>query len=508
MGNKHISVKMPTGYDEQHLRKKIESYINTKNYTYVIENKSLDARKKSNIYWEMRLLVTSDAIDISVPNTKPELIIPYKKRNEKVVIVGSGPAGFFAAFVLQQAGFSTTILERGADVEKRTLGIEAFEKSGIFNPISNYAFGEGGAGTFSDGKLTSRSKRISAEKKFILSSYVKAGAPKEIEYMTHPHLGSDNLKKIVKNLRQQFEDIGGTVLFETTMIDIKVKNGIVSQIETNKGSIDANHFLIAPGHSAYDTYRLLINQGVGFHTKNFAIGSRMEHHQELINVAQWGVKSLPGLKAAEYRLTSKGDGKHQVYSFCMCPGGVVVPATAVADANIVNGMSQYLRNNNFANAACVATININNILEKEVSALETLEWMENLEKSFYTFSQGYKAPICSIRDFINKKPSNRKFHTSYPMGTIQAPLWEMLPAKVENALRFGLKDFGRRIKGFDTGNIMGLESKTSAPIQVDRDKNGLCVGFDNLFVIGEGSGYAGGIISSAADGVKAAMCII
>ena len=508
MGNKHISVKMPTGYDEQHLRKKIEGYINSKDFTYVIENKSLDARKKSNIYWEMRLLVTSDAIDISVSNTKPELIIPYKKRNKKAVVVGSGPAGFFAAYVLQQAGFSTTILERGADVIKRTSGIETFERSGIFDPISNYAFGEGGAGTFSDGKLTSRSKRISAEKKFILSSYVKAGAPKEIEYMTHPHLGSDNLKKIVKNLRQQFIDIGGTVLFETTMTDIKVKNGKVCQIETNNGTFDANHFFIASGHSAYDTYRLLINKGVKFHTKNFAIGSRMEHHQELINTAQWGVKSLPGVKAAEYRLTSKGDGKHQVYSFCMCPGGVIVPATAVADANIVNGMSQYLRNNNYANAACVATVNINNILKKEVSALETLEWMESLENSFYTFSKGYKAPICSIRDFINKKPSNRKFHTSYPMGITQAPLWEMLPSEVENALRFGLRDFKRKIKGFDTGNIMGLESKTSAPIQVDRDETGRCIGFDNLFVIGEGSGYAGGIISSAADGVKAAMNII
>ena len=508
MGNKYISVKMPSDYDEQHLRKKIEGYINTKDFTYIIENKSLDARKKSNIYWEMRLLVTSDAIDISMADTKPELIIPHKKRKEKVVVVGSGPAGFFAAFILQQAGFSTTIIERGADVEKRTLGIEAFEKSGIFNPISNYAFGEGGAGTFSDGKLTSRSKRISLEKKFILSSYVKAGAPKEIEYMTHPHLGSDNLKKIVVNLRQQFQEIGGTVLFETTMTDIKVKNGNVSHIETNNGSVEADYVFVASGHSSYDTYRLLIANGVGFHTKNFAIGSRMEHHQELINAAQWGVKSLPGVKAAEYRLTSKGDGKHNVYSFCMCPGGVVVPATAVADANIVNGMSQYLRNKNYANAAVVATININDILKKEVSALETLDWMENLERSFYEFSNSYKAPICSIRDFINKKPSSRKFRTSYPMGVTRAPLWEMLPPQVENALRFGLKDFGRRIRGFDTGNIMGLESKTSAPIQVDRDKTGLCVGFDNLFVIGEGSGYAGGIISSAADGVKAAMSII
>ena len=508
MGNKHISVKMPTGYDDDLIRKKIERYINTKDFTYVIENKSLDARNKSNIHWQMRLLVTSDAIVESIEISKPDLVIPYKKQNKKVVVAGSGPAGFFAAFVLQQAGFSTTLIERGTDVKKRTIGIAEFESTGIFNPISNYAFGEGGAGTFSDGKLTSRSKRISAEKKFILASYVKAGAPEEIEYMTHPHLGSDNLKIIVENLRNQFEDIGGTILFETTMTDITVKNNRVTQIETNKGNIDADYFLIAPGHSAYDTYRMLMKHGVGFHTKNFAIGSRMEHHQEVINVAQWGKKSLPGVKAAEYRLTSKGAGRQQVYSFCMCPGGVIVPATAVEQANIVNGMSRYLRNDNFANAACVATLNLGNLLNREVSASETLDWMEKLEHSFYEFSNGYKAPMCSIQDFINKKNTGGISQTSYPMGIIQAPLWELLPNGIENAMRQGLKDFIRKMKGFETGNIMGLESKTSAPIQVDRDKEGRCTGFENLYVIGEGSGYAGGIISSAADGVKAAMSIL
>ncbi len=508
MGNKHISVKMPTGYDDDLVRKKIKSYINTKDFTYVIENKSLDARNKNNIYWQIRLLVSSDAISESEIISKPDLVIPYKKREKKVVVVGSGPAGFFAAFILQQAGFSTTLIERGTDVKKRTIGIAEFESTGIFNPISNYAFGEGGAGTFSDGKLTSRSKRITAEKKFILASYVKAGAPEEIEYMTHPHLGSDNLKIIVENLRQQFIDIGGNVLFETTMIDITVKNNRVTQIETNKGNIDADYFLIAPGHSSYDTYRLLMKHGVGFHTKNFAIGSRMEHHQEVINVAQWGKISLPGVKAAEYRLTSKGAGRQQVYSFCMCPGGVIVPATAVEQANIVNGMSRYLRNDNFANAACVATVNLGNLLNREVSASETLDWMEKLEHSFYEFSNGYKAPMCSIQDFINKRITGGISQTSYPMGIIQAPLWELLPNGIENAMRQGLKDFIRKMKGFETGNIMGLESKTSAPIQVDRDKEGRCTGFENLYVIGEGSGYAGGIISSAADGVKSAMQIV
>jgi|FLOH01.1.fsa_nt_gi uncharacterized protein len=508
MGNKHISLKMPTGYNNDLIREKVERYLKTKDFSYSIENKSLDARNKNNIYWEMRLLVSSDAISESLPDIQPELYIPYKKREKSVVVVGSGPAGFFAAFTLQKAGFSTTIIERGTDVKKRTEGIESFESTGIFDPISNYAFGEGGAGTFSDGKLTSRSKRISLEKKFILSSYIKAGAPEEIEYMTHPHVGSDNLKLIVENLRKQFIDIGGTVLFETTMTEMVVKNNIVSKIKTSKGDIDADYFMIAPGHSAYDTFRLLMSHGVPFHTKNFALGSRMEHLQEVINIAQWGIKSLPGVKAAEYRLTSKGDGRQQVYSFCMCPGGIIVPATAVAEGNIVNGMSKYLRNNKFANAACVATANISNMHKREVSALEALDWMEGIENRFYEFSKGYKAPICSIQDFINKKITNGNTNTSYPLGVIEAPLWELLPQDIEISMRAGLKDFIRKMKGFETGNIMGLESKTSSPIQVDREKNGRCVGFENLYVIGEGGGYAGGIISCAADGVRSAMDII
>ena len=506
MGYKHISIKIPLGYDEVFLKKKISHKSGLKDFTYAIESKSLDARNKSNIHWQMRVLVSSDKLKGDDLLT-PELNIIHKKRDEKVIVVGSGPAGFFAAFVLQQAGFSTTIIERGTDVKKRTKGILDFESTGIFNPVSNYAFGEGGAGTFSDGKLTSRSKRISAEKRFILSSYIKAGAPAEIEYMTHPHLGSDNLKLIVENLRKQFVDLGGTVHFETTMTDIHIKSGRVVGIDTNKGSFDANHFFIAPGHSAYDTYRLLIKKEVGFHTKNFAIGSRMEHNQEIINIAQWGTPSLPGVKAAEYRLTAKGKDNQQVYSFCMCPGGVIVPATAIKQANIVNGMSRYLRNENYANAALVVSFNPDKMIKPGVSALETLDWMETLEHSFFEFSNQYKAPYCSIQDFIRGKLTQSFETSSYPLGIEQAPLWEMLPNETAVSMRAGLKNFIKKMNGFGTGNILGLESKTSAPIQVDRDKEGKCIGFDNLYVIGEGSGYAGGIISSAADGVKIAMGI-
>jgi uncharacterized FAD-dependent dehydrogenase len=505
MGYKQISLRLPAGYDEAFLKKLIRRKTGLTDFSYTIENKSLDARDKRDIRWQIRVLVFSKKISGDEKPAKELLNIPFKKRDEKVVVAGSGPAGFFAAFVLQQAGFNVTIIERGSEVNKRARGIARFESTGIFDPVSNYAFGEGGAGTFSDGKLTSRSKRISAEKQFILSSYIAAGAPAEIEYMTHPHLGSDNLKRIVVNLRKRFVELGGTFLFETVMTDISVKSGKVTAVDTNKGLMDTDHLLVAPGHSAYDTYRMLIKRGVGFHPKNFAIGSRMEHRQEIINIAQWGVPALPGVKAAEYRLTSKGDGHQHVYSFCMCPGGVIVPATPVKEANIVNGMSRYQRDEQYANAALAASFNPEKMIRPGVDALEILDWMEKLENSFYRFSQGYKAPYCSIQDFIRGKLTRSYETSSYPMGIGQAPLWEMLPAGTATAMRAGLKDFIRKMKGFATGNIIGLESKTSAPIQVDRDKSGKCAGFDNLYVIGEGSGYAGGIVSSAADGIKVAL---
>ena len=435
------------------------------------------------------------------------LEIPYKKSNRTALVVGSGPAGFFAAYTLQKGGIKTTLIERGTPVDKRSREIELFETGSGFFPKSNYAFGEGGAGTFSDGKLTSRSKRISRERQFILNSYVNAGAPEEIRYLSHPHLGTDKLKVIVKNLRKMFRELGGEMVFETQMTGLHIKNGRVTGIKTEKGDLEADFVVLATGHSAFETFRMLMQNGVKFHIKNFALGSRMEHPQELINKAQWGVAQLKGVKAAEYRLTSPGSGGHPVYSFCMCPGGKIVPATAYADTNIVNGMSRYQRDGQFANAAIVAGLNLNSLLQREVLAAEALDWLEKLERSFYGFS-GYRAPFCSIQSFLKGKIISGSTETSYPMGLAEAPLWEMLPPEISNAIRKGLRDFSHKIRGFETGNLLGLESKTSAPIQADREKNGLCTGFQNLYIAGEGSGYAGGIISSAADGIKAAMDIL
>ena len=508
MGFKTISIQLPTDYTTDLLREKISKQLQTKNFSFHIENKSLDARNRSNIFWLVQVVIQSDEIKGGEETQNEVLEIPYKNRKEQIVVVGSGPAGFFAAFVLQKAGFKVTIIERGSEVTKRNKSIQTFERTGVFDAQNNYAFGEGGAGTFSDGKLTSRSKRISLEKKFILSSYIEAGAPEEIAYMTHPHLGTDNLRKIVHKLRLSFEALGGRMLFETMLEDVIIKNSKVSEVITSRENLPADALFIAPGHSAHETYRMLIRRGIQFRTKNFAIGSRMEHPQEIINKAQWGRVKLPGVKAAEYRLSSPADGKHHVFSFCMCPGGIVVPAAAYENTNIVNGMSFYRRNGEFANAACVAGIHPDELAGKIVSPLDALDNLHRLEEKFYQFSNGYSAPAVSIPDFLKQQNRNNNLKSSYPLGVQSAPLWELLPKTVVKSMQAGLSDFIRKKKGFETGNLLGLESKTSSPIQVIREKNGLCEGFENLYMIGEGSGYAGGIISSAADGIKAAMGLV
>ena len=509
MNYKELSLKLPTDYSENELRTVISKKLRLTDFSFEILKKSLDARKKGNIHWLLRVRIFSDSLKGEKFIPQKGLSVSYKKRKEKVVVIGSGPAGMFSALLLQKAGFKVTIIERGAELGSREKRIALFEQTGIFDANANYSFGEGGAGTFSDGKLTSRSKRISKERAFIMDAYIKAGAPVEIKYLAHPHLGSDNLRLIVKNLRTRFLNDGGRIEFESLVDNLVVENGLVQSVQTADEEYLSDYVIAASGHSSYETYRMLMRHGVGFRVKNYALGARIEHRQELINEAMWGVTSLNGVKAAEYRLTANIDGFLPVYTFCMCPGGTIVPATSYKDTNIVNGMSNYSRDGKFANSACVAGVNLEKLLGRAISAEEALSWTEDLERSFYI--DGYSAPACSIKDFMERSSSPSVpsvSDSSYPLGLKEAPLWELLPTAVSDSLRQGLKIFIHKLKGFDAGVILGLESKTSAPIQVLRGPGGLCNGFSNLFVSGEGSGYAGGIISSASDGIKAAMEII
>ncbi len=502
-----IQIQLPTDYSEEQLLKKIKQQVRTSEFEYTIDKKSLDARNKRRIHWLITVLVKSDAIKDGDEYYEEELQIPKLNTQKSVLVVGSGPAGFFSAYALQKAGFAVTLIEQGKKVRDRHKDILDFENTGNLVESSNYGFGEGGAGTFSDGKLTSRTKSISLEKQFIFDEYVKAGAPEEIKYLAHPHIGSDILRPVVTNLRKKFEDLGGKYLFSTKLLDITKSGREISIADTSAGKIEADYFVIAPGHSSYETYKMLIKNGVLFRTKGFAIGSRAEHRQEVINQAQWGIKQLKGMKAAEYRLASKNK-QGSAFTFCMCPGGMVVPAATHAGMNIVNGMSNYKRNSPYANAAVVASINFNEIEGREVEALEALDMLAKLENSFFEFTNNYSAPAILISDFIRAKSSGRLNDSSYPLGLKSAPLHEMLPKNVVENMRLGLLDFSRKMRGYEEGMLLGLESKTSSPIQVIKDDAGNVAGIDNLFICGEGSGYAGGIMSSAADGIKTAMKII
>ncbi len=505
MGYRSIQLKLPSDYSKEDIKTAIRKKLGVKDFSFLTEKKSLDARKKDNIHWLLNIVVSSPLFKGEDKRSAAELEIPYKQRKERVVVAGSGPAGFFAAYVLQRSGFKVTILERGSEVDKRSVAIDLLEAAGEFSSENNYAFGEGGAGTFSDGKLTSRSKHISAERQFFLSEYVDAGAPEEILYMAHPHVGTDKLKIVVPNLRKKFTSAGGQILFNTLLEDIVIKGNKVVAVIAGSEELKADHVLIATGHSAYDTYRMLIGRGVQFHTKNFAIGHRIEHKQELINLAQWGRTQLPGVKAAEYRLATKTVSGYGVYSFCMCPGGYVVPSAAFESKSVVNGMSYYARDGEYANSGIVAGVNPEMITGRKCTALEILDWMDVMEEKFYAFADGLSVPATRVSDYLNQKPTSTDLSGSYSRGLIPAKLSDMVPEIVSKGIAEGLKDFSRKLRGFDQGVLMGLESKTSSPLQVERESNGRCTGFENLYCIGEGSGFAGGIVSSAADGIKCAM---
>ena len=310
-------------------------------------------------------------------------------------------------------------------------------------------------------------------------------------------------------MRQDFCNLGGKILFKTMFEGFCTKKGKVFAVVSDQGEIETDYLIVASGQAAFETYRMMIKNGVNFRTKNFAIGYRIEHKQAIINQAQWGCEELPGLKAAEYRLTFKGDSGFPVYSFCMCPGGVIVPSGAYENTSVVNGMSMYARSGKFANGGIVAGVHPDHLLGATATPLEALSCLEMHEQNFFEFSDGYEVPYCSIRDFIKQRmPMDDMPETSYPLGLKPAALWNLLPREISRSIRKGLQNFSKKINNFKDGTIMGLESKTSSPIQVIRKKNALCEGFDNLFMVGEGSGFAGGIVSSAADGIKAAMAIV
>ena len=509
MGYAEITLKLSTDYSEKLLKKLIAKEICNENFSFHIIRRSLDARNKRDIHFLTKVGVTAS----DLPGKEPEiekLVIPDRRGiGKKVVVTGCGPTGIFASLVLQQAGFQVTIIEKGCEVAERNERIERFEKTGVFDSLGGYCFGEGGAGTFSDGKLTSRTKSITLEKNFIFDEFIKAGAPEEIAYETYPHIGSDNLKKIIPALISKFRSFGGEVLFGSEVSEIhKSGEKIISVGIAGKhsGIIEGDFFIFANGHSSFKLYRLLISSGVLFTPKPFAIGFRVEHIQEELNYSMWRKRSLPGVKAAEYHLTADCDPGH-AFTFCMCPGGRIVQSAPDEISSVVNGMSNFARDGKFANSAVVTPFSLEELAKKEISAGAALDLLEKMEHDFFNYKKSFDLPAARISDIIRGKETSTLPETSFSFGISAADMRTFFPESVYARLKTGLSIFCKKLSCFENGTAMGLESKTSAPVKCLRNDDFTAAPFTNLYICGEGSGYSGGIVSSAADGIKTALKI-
>ena len=427
-----------------------------------------------------------------------------------VVVAGSGPAGLFASYFLAKAGLTVLLLERGASIEKRAKDVKAFWDKGILNPSSNVLFGEGGAGTFSDGKLTSRSKNPSSS--WVKNILVEMGAPSSILTDAKPHIGTDRLAEVIINLRKKLASMGCTVRFAAQVTDFVVRQGsLAAIIVNNTEEIKTGQLVLAIGQSADDTYSKLFTRGVALEHKPFAMGLRVEHPQDLINSIQYGKwAGHPHLPPAEYFLTAAIPALNRsVYSFCMCPGGEVIGCSAFPGYVITNGMSNSSRNGKLANSALVVNVRVDDFGLRD--PLDGLKFRARWEKqAFLAGGSNYYAPAQRMTDFLGKKAADSTGFTSFRPGTRPAMLDDVLPSFITDALRAGIYEFNRKMPGFITAeaHLIGVETRTSSPVRICRKSDGQSQNVRGLYPCGEGSGYAGGIISSALDGIRAAENLI
>lgn len=436
--------------------------------------------------------------------------------HERPVVVGFGPAGIFAALILAQAGFKPIVLERGKEVRKRTKDTWGLWRKRELNPESNVQFGEGGAGTFSDGKLYSQIKDTKHYSRKVLQEFVKAGAPEEILYVSHPHIGTFRLVGMVEEMRNTIISLGGEIRFESRVTDIAIEHDQVQGVTLHTGEfIATNHLVLAVGHSARDTFEMVYEKGIYVEAKPFSIGFRIEHPQSLIDRARYGKSYsddiLKKLGAADYRLVHHAQNGRSVYSFCMCPGGTVVAATSEPNRVVTNGMSQYSRNERNANAGIV--VGITPEVDYPGHPLAGVEFQRQLEShAFVLGGSDYSAPGQLIGDFLANRPSTQfgEVQPSYTPGVHLTDLDTALPEFAITAMREAIPALAKQIAGFDLadGVLTGVETRTSSPIRIKRDDNSLqSINTKGLFPCGEGAGYAGGILSAAVDGIKIAEAV-
>ena len=490
-----------------------------------IVRKALDARRKSNISFVYSIDVLTSVPegqvlsrlkgdkDVSVASgQKPEkIIIGECQLKHRPVVIGFGPAGMLAALTLAQHGYRPLVMERGRDVDERTQDVAKFWQTGQFDEKSNVQFGEGGAGTFSDGKLTTRVNDPLMRQ--VLDIFVQAGAPSEITYIHKPHIGTDKLRGMVKNIRQQIIELGGEVEFEAQVTDVEIENGKLTGLFVNGNRhIPCDLAIVAIGHSARDTYTMLHNRSIAMEAKPFAIGVRIEHPQDLIDQSQYGESAgHANLPAADYSLVYHAkETQRTAYSFCMCPGGLVVAAASEKGGVVTNGMSMYDRASGISNSALVV-----NVLPEDFGSdvLGGIEFQRKYEKlAFECGGSNYHAPMQTVGDFLAGTTGSATFHTkpSYRPGVKAADLRQCLPGFVVDTLALALPDFDRKIKGFAHADTImtGVETRTSAPVRILRSLDYMSVNTQGFYPIGEGAGYAGGIMSAALDGLNSAVAIM
>ncbi len=488
-----------------------------------IVKKSVDARNKANILlvYTADVSLREDCAPISplpsnalviTPDADRYVMPPALKKPLQPVIAGSGPCGLLAALVLAQLGCRPIVLERGKPVEQRVRDVQAFWKNGVLDPSSNVQFGEGGAGTFSDGKLASQIKDKLNRSKKVLAEFVAAGAPQEILYQAKPHIGTDNLVKMVRNIRNTIISLGGRVLFETQLTGIETDNGRITAAVTSGGRIETNHLVLALGHSARDTFEMLYDAGVKMEAKPFSMGVRIEHPQSVINKSQYGkCETDPQLGAADYRLVQHCWNGRSAYTFCMCPGGEVIASSSEPGMVVTNGMSNYHRNRTNANSALLVGVDVEDF--EAGSPLAGIEFQRKWEKrAFEVGGSNYFAPVQLVGDFLKGRPSVGigNVQPSYTPGTTPCDIADCLPDFVVETLREAIPELDKKLRGFaaEDAVMTAVESRSSSPVRILRDETFQSPSFRGLYPGGEGAGYAGGIMSAAVDGIKIAEAVI
>ncbi|HEX4105718.1 MAG TPA: NAD(P)/FAD-dependent oxidoreductase [Rhizomicrobium sp.] len=519
------SLRLPLDHTPDDLRAAIVRHLGVAPHalkSFTLVKRGHDARKKSKIFYvytvdavvedEQRLLAKPHANIQPAPDTSYKFVAHAPLRFTRPLVIGAGPCGIFATLLLAQMGFRPILLERGKIVRERTKDTWALWRKNILTPESNVQFGEGGAGTFSDGKLYSQIKDPRHLGRKVLNEFVRAGAPEDILTEAHPHIGTFRLVTMVESLRATIEELGGEYRFQSKVTDLILKDRAVKGVRLESGEeIAADHVVLAVGHSARDVFAVLLRQGVAIEAKPFSIGFRIEHPQSLIDKAMYG-KSIAALGAAEYRLVHHAGNGRSVYSFCMCPGGTVVAATSEEGRVVTNGMSQYSRNERNANAGIVVGVTPEDYAAYGEGPLAGIALQRHWEsQAFLLGGENYSAPAQRVNDFLEDRASSAlgSVTPSYRPGVTPTNLSTALPDYAVAAIREALPAFGRQLPGFAMGDavLTGVETRTSSPVRVPRGADFQSTNTKGLYPGGEGAGYAGGILSAGVDGIKLAEAV-